>query len=126
MRLLKGVFPMNEPNPPVSEDPNPIETPESDTPQEQAEAPELTDAPPSPPFAGLEKEIDLNILYPDAETNLNELFPEREMKRLLKSINKNKKDLHRMRERFCDENEVEDDEADEEIGGGEKQDLSEE
>ncbi|MEE9257934.1 MAG: hypothetical protein V3U37_00200 [Nitrospinaceae bacterium] len=115
---------MNEPNPPVSEDPNPIETPESDTPQEQDEAPELTDAPKPSPFAELEREIDLNVLYPDAETNLNELFPEREMKRLLKSINKNKKDLHRMRERFCDENEVEDDEADEELDDGQAQELS--
>ena len=115
---------MNEPNPPVSDDPNPIETLESDTPQEQAEAPELADAPKPSPFAELEREIDLNVLYPDAVTNLNELFPEREMKRLLKRINKNKKDLHRMRERFCDENEVEDDEADEEPDGGETQELA--
>ena len=50
----------------------------------------------------LEEDIDLNKVFPDEETDLNELFPEMEMKTLLEKVQKNKKDLNTMRERFSD------------------------
>lgn len=56
-----------------------------------------------------EKEIDLNSIFPEAETDLNALFPDTEIKHLLKNINKNKRDLHSLKDRFLQENEMEDD-----------------
>lgn len=49
-----------------------------------------------------EKEVDLNILFPGEGNDLNQLFPEAEMKELLKKVSKNKKDLHLMVDRFTE------------------------
>lgn len=49
-----------------------------------------------------EKEVDLNALFPDEGNDLNQLFPEAEMKALLKKVSKNKKDLHLMVDRFTE------------------------
>ena len=46
------------------------------------------------------EEIDLNRIFPEVETDLNALFPDQETKRLLKKVQKNKKDLTALRERF--------------------------
>lgn len=62
-----------------------------------------------------EKEIDLNKWFPDAETNLNTLFPDIEMKHLLQSITKNKKDMSAIKERLTIENETFDENKDEEL-----------
>jgi hypothetical protein len=50
-----------------------------------------------------ESEVDLNEIFPGEENNLNDLFPEEETKLLLKKIQRNKKDLHTMTERFADD-----------------------
>ncbi len=49
-----------------------------------------------------EKEVDLNTLFPGEGNDLNQLFPEAEMKELLKKVSKNKKDLHLMVDRFTE------------------------
>ena len=85
---------MDEHNPSVSEN------------TELPQASEPAAAEPSP-FHELEKEIDLNTLFPEADRDLNALFPDEDMRHLLKSLQKNKKDLHRMRERFTEENDIE-------------------
>jgi hypothetical protein len=48
-------------------------------------------------------EIDLNEIFPDEDKNLNEIFQDEETKVLLKKMQKNKKDLHTMTDRFLDE-----------------------
>jgi hypothetical protein len=48
-------------------------------------------------------EIDLNEVFPDEDKDLNDLFPDEETKVLLKKMQKNKKDLHTMTDRFLDE-----------------------
>ena len=48
-------------------------------------------------------EVDLNELFPEEDKDLNELFPDDETKLLLKKMQKNKKDLHIMTDRFLDE-----------------------
>ena len=48
-------------------------------------------------------EIDLNELFPQSYKDLNGLFPDEETKLLLKKMQKNKKDLHIMTDRFLDE-----------------------
>jgi len=48
-------------------------------------------------------EVDLNEIFPDADKDLNDLFPDEETKLLLKKMQKNKKDLHTMTDRFLDE-----------------------
>jgi hypothetical protein len=48
-------------------------------------------------------EIDLNEIFPDEDKNLNDLFQDEETKILLKRMQKNKKDLHTMTDRFLDE-----------------------
>ena len=48
-------------------------------------------------------EIDLNEIFPDEDKNLNDLFQDEETKVLLKKMQKNKKDLHNMTDRFLDE-----------------------
>ena len=48
-------------------------------------------------------EVDLNELFPEEDKNLNELFPDEETKLLLKKMQKNKKDLHIMTDRFLEE-----------------------
>ncbi|MEK9627482.1 MAG: hypothetical protein VW455_00520 [Nitrospinota bacterium] len=48
-------------------------------------------------------EIDLNELFPEEDKDLNDLFPDEETKILLKKMQKNKKDLHTMTDRFLDE-----------------------
>ena len=48
-------------------------------------------------------EVDLNELFPEEDKDLNELFPDEETKVLLKKMQKNKKDLHIMTDRFLDE-----------------------
>ena len=49
-------------------------------------------------------EIDLNELFPKSDKDLNNLFPDEETRLLLKKMQKNKKDLHIMTDRFLDEN----------------------
>ena len=49
-------------------------------------------------------EIDLNELFPQSDKDLNDLFPDEETKTLLKKMQKNKKDLHIMTDRFLEEN----------------------
>ena len=49
-------------------------------------------------------EIDLNELFPQSDKDLNHLFPDEETKLLLKKMQKNKKDLHIMTDRFLEEN----------------------
>ena len=49
-------------------------------------------------------EVDLNDLFPEEDKDLNELFPDEETKLLLKKMQKNKKDLHLMTDRFLEEN----------------------
>ena len=49
-------------------------------------------------------EVDLNELFPEEDKDLNELFPDEETKLLLKKMQKNKKDLHIMTDRFLEEN----------------------
>ena len=51
-----------------------------------------------------ESEVDLNEVFPSEESDLNELFPDEETKLLLKKIQRNKKDLHTMTDRFVDDN----------------------
>ncbi len=51
-----------------------------------------------------ESEVDLNEVFPDEESDLNDLFPDEETKLLLKKIQRNKKDLHTMTDRFVDDN----------------------
>ena len=48
-------------------------------------------------------EIDLNELFPHSNKDLNDLFSDEETKLLLKKMQKNKKDLHIMTDRFLDE-----------------------
>ena len=48
-------------------------------------------------------EIDLNEVFPDEDKDLNDLFQDEEIKILLKKMQKNKKDLHTMTDRFLDE-----------------------
>ena len=48
-------------------------------------------------------EIDLNELFPQSDKDLNDLFPDEETKMLLKKMQKNKKDLHIMTDRFLEE-----------------------
>ena len=48
-------------------------------------------------------EIDLNEIFPEEDKNLNALFQDEEIKVLLKKMQKNKKDLHTMTDRFLDE-----------------------
>lgn len=59
-------------------------------------------------------EIDLNEIFPDEDKDLNDLFQDEETKILLKKMQKNKKDLHTMTDRFLDE----DWSSPEPIGGG--------
>ena len=51
-----------------------------------------------------EKTIDLNELFPGADTDLNNLFPDDEVKHLLKNIIKNKRDMGLIKERLATEN----------------------
>ena len=53
------------------------------------------------PFPKLD--VDLNEVFPDEESDLNDLFPDEETKLLLKKIQRNKKDLHNMADRFADD-----------------------
>ena len=48
-------------------------------------------------------EVNLNDLFPEEDKDLNELLPDEETKLLLKKMQKNKKDLHIMTDRFLDE-----------------------
>ena len=50
-----------------------------------------------------EPEVDLNEVFPDEENDLNDLFPDEETKLLLKKIQRNKKDLNIMTDRFADD-----------------------
>ena len=47
-----------------------------------------------------EQEINLNAVFPDEESDLNDLFPDEETRMLLKKVQRNKKDLHTMTNRF--------------------------
>ena len=48
----------------------------------------------------VEREIDLGAVFPDEEIDLNSLFPDLEMKRFLKKIKRNRKDLQEMTRTF--------------------------
>ena len=50
-----------------------------------------------------ESEVDLNEVFPGEEIDLNNLFPDEETKLLLKKVQRNKKDLHTMTDRFADD-----------------------
>jgi hypothetical protein len=50
-----------------------------------------------------EPETDLNAVFPDEENDLNDLFPDEETRQLLKKVQRNKKDLHTMTDRFNEE-----------------------
>jgi hypothetical protein len=50
-----------------------------------------------------EQEIDLNAVFPEEENDLNDLFPDEETRQLLKKVQRNKKDLHTMTDRFSEE-----------------------
>ena len=52
-----------------------------------------------------EKEIDLNSLFPDESNDLNSLFTDSETRELLKKVQKNKKDMESMVQRFQEESE---------------------
>ncbi len=60
---------------------------------------------PTPPQSALPfpETVDLNEVFPEEESNLNDLFPDEETKILLKKIQRNKKDLHTMTDRFTEE-----------------------
>ena len=58
------------------------------------------------------KEIDLNVLFPGEDKNLNDLFPEEEMRVLLKKVEKNRKDIALMHERFQSELELAEEKTD--------------
>ena len=61
---------------------------------------------PVPPQSQLpfpEQEINLNEIFPEEENDLNDLFPDEETRTLLKKVQRNKKDLHTMTDRFTDE-----------------------
>ena len=49
-----------------------------------------------------EQEINLNAVFPDEESDLNDLFPDEETRMLLKKVQRNKKDLHTMTNRFTE------------------------
>ena len=48
-------------------------------------------------------EIDLNELFPQSDKDLNDLIPDEETRMLLRKMQKNKKDLHIMTDRFLEE-----------------------
>ena len=50
-----------------------------------------------------EQEINLNAVFPDEESDLNDLFPDEETRMLLKKVQRNKKDLHTMTNRFTED-----------------------
>ena len=50
-----------------------------------------------------EKQIDLNEVFPEEENDLNDLFPDEETRLLLKRIQRTKKDLSTMNDRFTEE-----------------------
>lgn len=50
-----------------------------------------------------EQEINLNEVFPEEDNDLNDLFPDEETRQLLKKVQRNKKDLHTMTDRFNDE-----------------------
>jgi len=81
--------------------------PQAESPQQPAV--EENDLPATEPA---EKEIDLNVLFPEEGSDLNALFEDDEIKRLLKNISKNKKDLHTIKDRISEENFTEDDSED--------------
>lgn len=54
------------------------------------------------PVSKPEDEVNLNDLFPDAGQDLNELFPEPELKSLLKKIHKHKDDIEKIKERFLE------------------------
>jgi hypothetical protein len=59
--------------------------------------------PPQSPLPFPEQEINLNEIFPEEENDLNDLFPDEETRTLLKKVQRNKKDLHTMTDRFTDE-----------------------
>ena len=76
------------------------------TPPEPANIEAVDDeAMPIPPQSELPfpEQIDLNAVFPEEESNLNDLFPDEETRMLLKKVQRNKKDLHTMTDRFTDE-----------------------
>ena len=93
---------MNDPNPTREQNSTPQPVPENSAMDDELSLP----AEPRLEGRPNEKEIDLNLLFPDTETNLNDLFPDAEVKHLLKSITKNKKDMNTIKKRLTTENET--------------------
>lgn len=52
-----------------------------------------------------QEEIDLNTMFPTEDQDLNELFPEKELKTLLHKVHKSQKDLAKINDRFVDDKE---------------------
>lgn len=88
---------MNE----ITQPPESSNNPPGNDPSEDVESEEVIFKPQNDlPFP---TEVDLNELFPEEEKDLNDLFPDEETKLLLKKMQKNKKDLHTMTDRFLDE-----------------------
>ncbi|MGP0565825.1 MULTISPECIES: hypothetical protein [unclassified Nitrospina] len=73
---------------------------EQTSPSQQAEF--LTEEAPAAPHK-TEEEINLNELFPDADQDLNDLFPEPELKTLLKKVHKQKHDIEVIKDRFMED-----------------------
>ena len=84
---------MNDQNPPLNLSAS--TEPESLAPEEEVQDPK--DA------------IDLNAIFPDSEKDLNQLFLDDDMKKLLKNVSKNKSDLGKLNNRLWEENKGEED-----------------
>ena len=102
---------MNDPNPTREQTSTPQPVPENSAMDDELSLP----AEPRLEGRPNEKKIDLNLLFPDTETNLNDLFPDAEVKHLLKSITKNIKDMGAINERLTNENETTDEDEEEEL-----------
>ncbi|MEC7641378.1 MAG: hypothetical protein VYC17_04395 [Nitrospinota bacterium] len=72
------------------QDPSVAENGQNKTPQNEPEGKAHSEDLP------VEKEIDLKTVFPDEDIDLNTLFPDMEMKRFLKKIKRNKRDLQEM------------------------------
>ncbi|MFQ5672887.1 MAG: hypothetical protein ACE5G9_07325 [Nitrospinales bacterium] len=75
------------------------EKPRNETPAVPHQTPAQTDKPAHQP---VEREIDLNAVFPDETNDLNALFPDADMKRFLKKIDHNKKEIQKMTQNFAE------------------------
>ena len=56
---------------------------------------EKEDMSPQIPPEGERKEVDLNVLFPGKDYDLNRLFPDERTKKLLHELRRNKRDIER-------------------------------